>query len=415
MSLSFDGSDLVEVPHSDSLNLTGDTTVEAWVRTEDYGNRVVMSKNEGFSSGYHLRFDQVTGVGSAIRWGHTDSSSLDHMTDITEWVHIAVTTSESSGTATIWIDGQESGSESFVATATATDLLFGLDSFRQDGQFLGDIAAVRISEGVLYNTGFVPGVPSVEDSTVALWMYDADTPAEFIDHSGNGHHGTITGATWISECPWDTGGGSDDECKSLTFDGDDRVEVPHSDALNLTGDTTVEAWVRTEDYSNRVVFSKNDGFSSGYHLRFDTVSDAGSSPAIRWGQTNSNSLDSFTETTNWVHIAVTTSASGGSATIWIDGQDSGSESFVATSTSTELLFGLDSFRQDGAFLGDIFAVRISEGVLYTSGFDPEVLSVTDSTVALWKYDSDAPTQFTDHSGNRHNGTITGATWVDACP
>ena len=56
------------------------------------------------------------------------------------------------------------------------------------------------------------------------------------DESGNGHDGTVVGATL-----------STDRCgnpnHAFSFDGQsDEIQVPHSDALNITGDITLSAW-----------------------------------------------------------------------------------------------------------------------------------------------------------------------------
>ena len=56
---------------------------------------------------------------------------------------------------------------------------------------------------------------------------------------------------------------------SLRFDGsNDYVEVAHDAALSIAGDYTIEFGFCV----NRVILSKNNGYSTGYTLRFDYYS-----------------------------------------------------------------------------------------------------------------------------------------------
>ena len=85
------------------------------------------------------------------------------------------------------------------------------------------------------------GRATLTEGLVGYWSFD-DWANPARDDSGNGHDGTVHGATWT------TGkfGGA------LSFDGmRDYVTVPDDAALNILGDLTISAWVyltRTGSY-----------------------------------------------------------------------------------------------------------------------------------------------------------------------
>jgi parallel beta-helix repeat protein len=70
------------------------------------------------------------------------------------------------------------------------------------------------------------------DNPVGFWRFNEGSGATAYDSSGNGHDGTINGASWITGI---AGSG-------LGFDGDDLVEIPDSSSLNPS-EITVETWV----------------------------------------------------------------------------------------------------------------------------------------------------------------------------
>src|SRR5271156_7025701 len=72
---------------------------------------------------------------------------------------------------------------------------------------------------------------------VAAYSFDAGEGSTAEDVTGDGHEGTIEGATWTNG----RYGGA------LSFDGSGEcVTVPASPALELREELTVEAWIRPE-------------------------------------------------------------------------------------------------------------------------------------------------------------------------
>ena len=79
--------------------------------------------------------------------------------------------------------------------------------------------------------------PRDKQGLVAHWKFDEGQGGKLIDTSGNGNHGTIHGAAWVTGR---VGGG-------LRFDGvDDYVVIPKSASLNsISKEITLMCWIKT--------------------------------------------------------------------------------------------------------------------------------------------------------------------------
>ena len=107
-------------------------------------------------------------------------------------------------------------------------------------------------------------VPAQEEGLVAHYTFDEGSGAALKDVSGNGHDGQITGATYV-ESP---------RGHALQFDGvDDYVYLGEASMLNLTGDLTIEVWLRATDISgrNRLIIGDAAGLTvnRNFSLRID--------------------------------------------------------------------------------------------------------------------------------------------------
>lgn len=85
------------------------------------------------------------------------------------------------------------------------------------------------------------GVPAPIDANTMLYLpMNENIGNKVMDHSGHVNNGTIYGASWTNGI----------EKYSLSFDGlDDYVNTLDDDSLDITGDITVEAWVKPADRS----------------------------------------------------------------------------------------------------------------------------------------------------------------------
>ena len=86
-----------------------------------------------------------------------------------------------------------------------------------------------------YITATVPPPPPPSTGLVAAYGFNDGTGSTVTDASGNGNHGTISGAQWTSSGQYG---------KALVFDGvNDWVTVADSPSLDLTTGMTLQAWV----------------------------------------------------------------------------------------------------------------------------------------------------------------------------
>jgi hypothetical protein len=97
--------------------------------------------------------------------------------------------------------------------------------------FLGLTALVVLSSAM---------AAPIDEKTVLYMSFDQEPEGDFVaDESGYGNDGNIIGQgiEWIKDGKF---GGA------LEFDGSSKIEVPHSESLNLDKGMTLEIWFRTE-------------------------------------------------------------------------------------------------------------------------------------------------------------------------
>lgn len=156
---------------------------------------------------------------------------------------------------------------------------------------------------VVFGCAFSSSVAAAPVGLVASYPFNGNAN----DESGNGNNGTIIGATPTA----DRHGAPD---SAYSFDGvDDYVRINDSPSLNITGDFTVSAWIRTTAvgkivFSNMLEISPHDGYS--FRLNNDgTMYVISGDVAL---------LDNVpVNIGTWRHVAVT--LTGGTGRIYVDG------------------------------------------------------------------------------------------------
>jgi hypothetical protein len=76
---------------------------------------------------------------------------------------------------------------------------------------------------------------------IAAYNFDQGSGTTLTDVSGNGHNGTVKGATWSTNGIFG---------KALSFDGTASVSIPDATAFHLTNGMTLEAWVDPTSNAN---------------------------------------------------------------------------------------------------------------------------------------------------------------------
>ena len=135
---------------------------------------------------------------------------------------------------------------------------------------------------------------------VAAYSFDSGSGSVLSDVSGNGRHGTISGAVWTSA---GRSGGA------LSFDGvNDLVTVADAASLDLTKGMTLEAWVRpTASGSWRTVVTKEESGNLVYGL-FSNSDTSQSSSIVSIGSKKTQDIvraPSGLALSTWTHLATT--------------------------------------------------------------------------------------------------------------
>ncbi len=198
---------------------------------------------------------------------------------------------------------------------------------------------------------------SLEERTllalVAAYGFDEGSGAFAADHSGNGHHGSVSDAAWafgrFGSAP--------------VFDGvDSRVDINDSELLDLSGGMTLEAWVRPTAISSwRSVIIKERPGGEVYHLYANVDTNVPGVYALSTASPNDPQTllgNSQLPLNTWTHLAATYDTSV--LKLFINGSLAASRPL-----SGELLTSDGALRIGGnSIWGEYFAGRIDEVRIY---------------------------------------------------
>jgi hypothetical protein len=126
-----------------------------------------------------------------------------------------------------------------------------------------EISVVDVKSNKIILSGVLKEGYILGRSKGGIWHFNEGTDSIAHDSSGNHNHGTIYGANWIT-------GISE---TALSFNGlNDYVEVPNSIGLNITGNITVEAWMKPQDFIENILNVTSFDTSLGYEPELIHVS-----------------------------------------------------------------------------------------------------------------------------------------------
>ncbi len=248
------------------------------------------------------------------------------------------------------------------------------------------------------------GKPVSNLSLVGHWSFDEGTSTIAHDLSGNGRHGTFSGAPeWV--------GGK--KGKALDFDGVDDYVITTANRGSYSA-ITVSAWFRFEGSvsdSYRAIIS---GQSADFFIGKNT---GNSNIGIQDGSYNSamavgtNAWDGA-----WHHIAYT--FSGGTGTVYLDGVSVGSGAFSGGTGA--IWIGQENEGAGYDFNGKIDDVRFYSralspaeiAALYSSVQSSHAATTKTGLVAYYSLNEGSGTVAHDQSGSANIGTIqNGPSWV----
>jgi len=257
-ALSFDGNgDFILVPDHPSLQLVDELTLTAWIKESvPHTYAKIVSRRSG-SYFYFLGVDNgkpYGGIGDGTGFDVTAKSlvmSGDH------WNHAGFAYNDAQDKMYMHFAGTEVPEpvpENLPATA-GISLSIGADSGGSSNYFQGIIDDVAIYDVALDSTTIRQLYHNHSHSDlVASYYFDGNA----IDASGNGHDGSINGASWAP----DRNGQAD---QALSFDGNDYVLVNDHPDLRFNQALTITAWIRE---SSRGSFAKVLSRRSGSYFYF---------------------------------------------------------------------------------------------------------------------------------------------------
>ena len=214
---------------------------------------------------------------------------------------------------------------------------------------------------------------------------------------------------------------------SLFFDGDDYVEVPHNESLNISdrngNEGTLMAYIKIADASevtyNRIISKKSIwNAPTGYELE---VNPSQNIITFLAGDDNF-ARGELVPTDDWIHVAVVFQDTV--ATIYVNGVDATFDYNINPVSSDEVplwignLTGSADDPEGGAFNGHIDEIGILDIALtgdevrniIANGFE-----INSNVAAYWDFSSGSGVQLVDQSSNANNGAITGAAWAIDSP
>lgn len=192
-ALEFDGKGWVDVP---TLNFDGQSriTVEALVLLDPIASKFVIAPTiAGVVEQFIMSYRAESNAARLMSFGNGTPVDLILPTP-KRWVHVAAV--RDGGKSYLFVDGKMS-EERVHKDAPPPD---SKNFFKIGRQYLyGQIREVRASKSVRYTKDFTPATRFENDAdTLALYHFDEGKGDLLKDSSGNGHHGKIIGAKWVT-------------------------------------------------------------------------------------------------------------------------------------------------------------------------------------------------------------------------
>jgi hypothetical protein len=203
-SLSFDGvNDVLSVAHHSDLHVTGDLTLECWIKPTNYSdNRVLIFKGDANNGNQTYALTQDFGFlsfyhGSSFSVQKVQQQRTSPTADV--WVHYAV---RRSGTSVrFYVDGVQLGTDQTIGGTIYTGSAeVRVGAWTGSNYFLGKMDEVRIwnvartdSEILDY---YAKKANGSETGLVGCWHIEEGTGLTTADAAGTAQDLSITGASW---------------------------------------------------------------------------------------------------------------------------------------------------------------------------------------------------------------------------
>ena len=465
-SLSFDGNDDSVNGSAISLDVSqlNLLTLSAWVKPnrDDALGRVFSYYPTGSAAQvyaitidhgkiYFLAGDGATSAQEFEQEGQFNISNSQ--LNLNEWNHIAITYDNEA--IRLYLNGNlnfehyvdasfdsVSNGEFFVGSHSVYNShtqSFQVFDGEIDDIIIFDIAYDNMEIKELFNNSSIMH----DNNLLAHYKFNASEGNILYDHSGNGNHGSINGATWVEniygctddlaenyslDANWDDGSCEypDNGDYSLSFDGvDDYAVLDIQSDYNY--DSSISFWFKsgyTTDNPGNWIYLLGKFEDIGFSLFSDgKVRIAINVESGGWGVFDSSPGFNDNE---WHYVTATRNSYTGEFLLYIDSQLVAGEyqgydfseltGKIRTSNwGTDFRIGLSWVGHQGFFDGFIDNVSVWDEVLSQNEIENNFQTSLDNnfsnSIASYRLNSGTGDILYDHSGNSNHGTIHGATWI----
>lgn len=455
-ALRFEVWDAVEFENTASIDWTGPLTIELWLRCAAEGTQgTILGNFDGnplaLESSWQLRYDQGQLAFSSTKTLAPGASlTLD-----TSWRHLVLQHDPGASTTSVFLDGRFVSRQSLpgLSRGVAANLELGVDRIRwsrHSAAWRGDVGGLRISEGLVYSTDFVPARTFTrEPRTLLLADFEHPRAGWIEDRSGRDHHGRLHGVEWIpcDQAPLERTERVRQESdanalasllafeaplgsRALRMQCDSEIELLDSESLlNFSRSFTAEFWVREAPGGNQAApHSLLTNTIAGPTNRLNRL--AGSLLSVmavdetkrRFGlecPTLGFSYD-LPATDGWTHWAFCHDAERRVFLSFVNGRFAASltlpTAFVipVSGPRRNWRIGRTHYTADSpadGFEGELAAFRLSSKPVYLQEFRPTWrLERTADTLVLLDFEHSAGEQITDLAGD-HHGRLKGVVWT----
>jgi|GEM_PF-899267 len=345
--ISMNGSGAVTVPYNNIMDINS-ITISAWINPSRlYRNQSIVSKNGSFY--LNLRSSQQLEFGLRINnLVETVQASISQLITTDKWSHLVATYD---GTEMVlYINGERLNSKQQAGQidAMASDLTLGTDS--NSYRFNGSLDNVDIFDSALSEAAVQNLMRGEKDMPLISFGFQEGHGSKVVDSYAN-LQGTLSNVEFYSEPPQGN--------RSVHFDRNGSITVPHDSALNVQNALTISAWVNPKSSTlNQSIIEKNNA----YYLRM--LDDQSLHFGVRingtWQIAQIPTM-SHIRPNQWSHLVAT--YDGSAISMYLDGKLAVSRpqtGLVDTSTA-ELLIGTNALGWN--FDGGLDGVN-----LYSHGF-----------------------------------------------
>ncbi len=375
--LSSGSSQYLSASDSASLHITGDITLEAWVRLDTAGVVQVLMARDTATSGagaWIFRVESNNKVRLYLTPDGTNyvgiGTSGNSAISINTWTHVGIKWQASTGNYTYYFNGAPDGSgtqtiSGNIINGGSAELDLGQ---RRSSEFLnGKLDEVRIWNTLRTDTqiqdNYNNGLTGTETGLVDYYPFETLVSSfDLGDKSGNANSLINHGVSGTTNTPF-SGSIQAVRTASSSFQ---YLSANDSTSLHITGDITLETWVRLASTGEVQVLMSRDSATSGTGaLIFRVESNNKARLYLTSDGTNYVGIGTNGDTAiplnTWTHVGVKWQASTGNYTYYFNGATDGSGTQVTSGNainagSTELDLGQ---RRSSEFLnGDLDEVRV---------------------------------------------------------